>query len=161
MVSGLCAAGGFEVDNIAWTNGKLAGATILSKVGNVCNLRSKWPIDVMLGTNYIGAPMVLPGLYQFSTVAGSNYTIVPANIAEWKIFGHDQWCDPANHHQRGFEKLARLAIQLHGGGKFCQLHVTNLNAGNYHIDIGANAATNGAQFQLSCGLTAAFSPTSV
>ena len=77
-VSGLCARGGFEVDNMTWTNGKLTGATILSKLGNTCRLRPKLPINVKLGTNYVNAPMVLPGLYQFSTVAGSNYTIVPA-----------------------------------------------------------------------------------
>ena len=82
MVSGLCAEGGFEVDNLTWTNGQLTGATILSKCGNVCNLRSKWPIIVLQGSSLVSAPMVLPGLYQFSTTAGSNYSILPATIAE-------------------------------------------------------------------------------
>ena len=81
MVSGLCAEGGFEVDNLSWTNGRLVSATILSKAGNTCRLRSKWPVDVKLGSNYVDAPMVLPGLYQFSTIAGSNYTVTAANVA--------------------------------------------------------------------------------
>ena len=69
--------GGFEVENLSWTNGQLAGARIVSKLGNACRLRSKWPIEVREGTNVVSAPVVQPGLYQFATGAGGRYTIVP------------------------------------------------------------------------------------
>ena len=39
-VNGLCARGGFEVTSLTWENGALTGATILSKTGNVCNVRN-------------------------------------------------------------------------------------------------------------------------
>ena len=80
-VSGLCARDGFQVD-IQWQNSKLTSANILSRTGPPCRVRSKWPIDVKLGTNYVDAPMILPGLYEFSTITGSNYTIIPAVVAE-------------------------------------------------------------------------------
>ena len=38
-VNGLCARGNFEVKELTWENGALTGATILSKSGNVCNVR--------------------------------------------------------------------------------------------------------------------------
>jgi alpha-L-fucosidase 2 len=151
-VSGLCARGGFEVDNMSWTNGKLAGATIFSKVGNVCNLRSKWPIDVMLGTNYISAPMVLPGLYQFSTVAGSNYTIVPANVFETENLSATT--SAGDTHQivtnAAFSNVRGTQLNANAPGDFVTYTLTNVAAGNYHIHIYANAGTNCARFQLAC-----------
>ncbi len=153
MVSGLCARGGFEVDNLTWTNGKLAGATILSKVGNICNLRSKWPIDVKLGSNYVAAPMVLPGLYQFSTLAGSNYTIIPANVAETENLSVT--LSAGDTHQivtnAVFSNARGTVLNANAANDFVSYVVSNLTAGTYHLYVGANAGTNRGQFQLSCG----------
>jgi alpha-L-fucosidase 2 len=77
MVSGLRARGGFEVEDLAWTNGHLARATIVSKLGHVCRLRSKWPVKIVEGANAVDAQEVRPGLYQFLTSRGGRYTLVP------------------------------------------------------------------------------------
>jgi alpha-L-fucosidase 2 len=79
-VNGLRARGGFVVD-IQWREGKLSGATIHSESGNVCRLRSKWPIEVKSRTAQISAAMIAPGLYEFSTVAGGDYKIIPSAAA--------------------------------------------------------------------------------
>lgn len=81
-VDGLCARGGFVV-GIQWQNGKLSAATIHSNLGNVCRVRSKWPIVIYSGTTKIDTKLVLPGLYEFATVSGNDYSIAPENsIAE-------------------------------------------------------------------------------
>lgn len=152
-VSGLCARGGFEVDNMTWTNGRLTGATILSKLGNTCRLRPKMPVNVMLGTNYVPAPMVLPGLYQFSTIAGSNYTIVPANVAETENLtatfsagdGHQITTNAVFSNSRGTLLTANAA------NDYVTYTVSNLTAGTYDIYIGADAGANRGKFQLACG----------
>jgi alpha-L-fucosidase 2 len=152
MVTGLCAAGGFEVDNLTWTNHQFTGATILSTLGNVCNLRSKWPIVVEQGGNPVAAPMVLPGLYQFSTLAGSNYTILPATIAEAENLtattsgGSLQVVTNA-----AFSNWRASQFNATAAGNSVTYTVTNVAAGTYHLYIVANANTNCGQFQLSCG----------
>jgi hypothetical protein len=153
MVSGLCARGGFEVDTMTWTNGRLAGATILSKLGNTCRLRSKWPIDVQLGTNYVDAPMILSGLYQFSTVAGSNYTVAPANVAETENLSAT--ISAGDAHQvitnSAYSNLRGTRLNANAPGDFVAYTVTNLSAGNYHLRVVADGGTNRARFQLACG----------
>jgi hypothetical protein len=152
MVSGLCAAGGFEVDNMKWTNGQFTGATILSKAGNVCNLRSKWPIIVKQGSNVVSAPMLLPGLYQFATTAGSNYTILPATIAEAENLsattsgGSQQIITNAAMSNWRAAQFNATAV-----GNSVTYLVTNVTSGTYHIYITANAGTNCGKFQLACG----------
>ncbi len=153
VVSGLCARGGFEVDNLSWTNGRLTGATILSKCGNVCNLRSKWPIYIQSGSDYVTAPMVLPGLYQFSTVAGSNYTILPANVAETENLPAS--FSPGDTHQvvtnAAFSNWRGTRLNANAPGDFVIYTVTNLGAGSYHLFIGADAGIDRGSFQLAGG----------
>ena len=152
-VSGLCARGGFEVDNMSWTNGRLTGATILSKVGNTCRLRPKIPIDVKLGTNYVDAPMVLPGLYQFSTVAGSNYTILPANVAETENLSAT--ISSGDTHQittnAAFSNLRGTLLIASAANDYVTYTVPNVTAGTYRVYIGADAGANRGKFQLACG----------
>jgi alpha-L-fucosidase 2 len=153
MVSGLCAEGGFEVDNLTWTNGQFTGATILSKVGNVCRLRSRWPLDVKLGDNYVDASMVVPGLYEFPTTAGSNYTILPAKVAEVENL-------PATYSagdslpivtNAAFSNLRGERLNANALGDYVNYTVSNIVAGTYHIRIGADEGADRGQFQLSCG----------
>ncbi len=152
LVSGLCARGGFEVDNLTWTNGRLTGATILSKVGNVCRLRSRWPVDVKLGSNYVSAPMVLPGLYQFATAAGSNYTVLPANIAEAEqLVATTSGAAQQIVTNAAFSNLRAAQFNAVATGNSITYVVSNLVAGTYHVCIGANAGANGGQFQLTTG----------
>jgi len=153
-VSGLCGRGGFEVDNLSWTNGKLAGATIISKLGNLCRLRSKWPIEVKLGSNLVSAPMVLPGLYQFSTVAGSNYTVVPLYVAEVEKLSPPTASSGDTHQMitnAAFSNLRGTLYSANGPGDFVTYTVTNLAAGTYHLFVVADAGANRGMFQLACG----------
>jgi alpha-L-fucosidase 2 len=152
-VSGLCAQGGFEVDNMTWTNGRLTGATIYSKVGNPCRLRPKMPVNVMLGTNYVDAPMVLPGLYQFSTIAGSNYTIVPATAYETENLSAT--VSSGDTHQiktnAAFSNLRGTLLTANAADDYVTYTVPNVTAGTYRVYIGADAGTNRGKFQLKCG----------
>jgi alpha-L-fucosidase 2 len=102
-VTGLRARGGFEID-LAWKNGKLSKASVLSTVGGNCRIHSTLPVKVVevhseeaKGGNanglmsYAGAPpyeknskAALPGLERkpgyvidFATEKGSRYTLVP------------------------------------------------------------------------------------
>ncbi|HET7625966.1 MAG TPA: glycoside hydrolase family 95 protein, partial [Verrucomicrobiae bacterium] len=152
FVSGLCARGGFEVENMSWTNGKLAGATILSKAGNTCRLRSKWPIVVRLGSEDVNAPMVLPGLYEFPTIAGSNYTIVPANVFETENLSAVP--SGATHQiitNAAFSNWRGTRFNADSPGDSVTYTITNLSAGNYRIRIAADAGSDRGQFQLSGG----------
>jgi hypothetical protein len=152
MVSGLCARGGFEVDNMTWTNGNLTGATILSKCGNVCNLRSKWPVIVMQGNSVVTNPMVLPGLYQFPTVAGSNYTILPAAVAEIEnLSATTNGATQQAVTNAAFSNWRGAQFNAAAAGNSVTYAVSNLAAGNYHLYITANAGANCGQFQLACG----------
>jgi len=151
--SGLCARGGFEVDNMTWTNGRLAGATILSKLGNTCRLRPKMPVNVMLGTNVVSAPMVLPGLYQFSTLAGSNYTIVPAIAFETENLSAT--VSAGDTHQittnAAFSNWRGTLLTANAAGDYVTYTVSNLTAGTYHLYVGADAGADRGKFQLACG----------
>ncbi|MFM2294503.1 MAG: hypothetical protein RLZZ350_916 [Verrucomicrobiota bacterium] len=152
-VSGLCARGGFEVRDLTWTNGQLSGATIVSKVGNVCNLRSRWPVIVKLGTNVVNAPMVLPGLYQFATLTGSNYTVLPATIAEAEnLAATTNGATQQTVTNAAFANWRASQFAATAAGNSVTYTVSNVVAGTYRLIIAANADTNCGQFQLAVGL---------
>lgn len=150
MVSGLCARGAFEVSNLSWTNGQLAGATILSKAGNVCNLRSRWPVIVKQGDTVVSAPMALPGLYQFPTTNGGIYTVLPATIAEAENL-------PVTTSGATQQIITNAAMSNWRAARFnataaghsVTYQATNVAAGNYRIVITADAGANCGQFQLA------------
>lgn len=152
MVSGLCARGGFQVD-IAWENNRLVQANVLSKLGNVCRLRSKWPVDIKLGTNLVSAAMVLPGLYEFPTITGSNFTVVAANVAETEVLAAT--FSAGDTHQvltnSAFSGFRGTRLNASASGDFVTYTLTNLNAGCYRISVGADAGANRGMFQLACG----------
>jgi alpha-L-fucosidase 2 len=151
-VTGLRARGGFDVD-IQWQSNRLSGATIHSRLGNLCRVRTKWPVSVKCGTNYIDAPMVLPGLYEFSTTAGTDYSIVPANVAEAELLSATTSAGDALSvvTDSTFSNGRGTFLNANAPGDFVRFTVTNLSAGNYRVQILADAGTNRGSFQLSCG----------
>jgi alpha-L-fucosidase 2 len=72
-VTGLRARGGFTVD-VAWKDGLLTSAAILSNSGNTCRVRAGSPIDLHAD----GVTHIAPNVIEFPTTAGSIYTILPA-----------------------------------------------------------------------------------
>ncbi len=75
-VTGLCARGGFVVD-IAWKDGKLAEATIRSKVGGPCRLRTPAPVAVACDGKTVDARPLEGGVVEFATRPGAAYTLTP------------------------------------------------------------------------------------
>lgn len=152
-VSGLCARGGFQID-IQWQSNKLVSANIFSKLGNTCRVRSKWPIEVKLGSNYVEAPMILPGLWQFQTVAGNNYTIIAANSVETEHLPAS--VSSGNTHQvvtnAVFSNSRGTRLTATTTNSWVAYVVSNVLAGTYRIRIGADAGPDRGKFQLSCGL---------
>jgi alpha-L-fucosidase 2 len=151
-ISGLCARGGFQVD-VQWQSNKLASANILSRLGNTCRVRAKWPIDVMRGTNYVDAAMVMPGLWQFSTLAGSNYAVVPALVAETESLSASTSTGDAHQvtTNLALSSLRGTRLDANAAADFVTYTVTNLSAGDYQLHVVADAGTNRARFQLSVG----------
>ena len=152
-VSGLCARGGFVVD-IAWQSNKLASGNILSKLGNNCRVRSRWPIDVKLGTNYIAAPMTYPGVYEFATLAGSNYTILPAKIFETENLAITTSAGDAHTTltNSAFSNVRGTLLSANAAADFVAYTLTNIPAGKWRIRIVADCGTNRARIQLTGGL---------
>jgi len=73
-VRGLCARGGFEV-GLRWKSGRLEGATILSKAGNVCRVRAAVPLAVAAGGKKVRVAAAGDGVIEFKTVPRQSYIL--------------------------------------------------------------------------------------
>jgi len=73
-VMGLCARGGFEV-GFRWKAGRVESATVLSKNGNPCRVRSTVRLEVAAGGRRVAAVRPEPGLLEFKTAAGETYVL--------------------------------------------------------------------------------------
>jgi hypothetical protein len=76
-VTGLCARGGFVVD-IAWKDGKLQSAEILSRLGGPCRIHAGRPISVTQSGVAVTLRQDSPNVYAFDTAAGQTYSISQA-----------------------------------------------------------------------------------
>lgn len=160
LISGLRARGGFEV-SLNWTNHRLASADVRSLLGNSCRIRSRWPIEVKLGANYIAAPMILPGVYEFTTATGGNYTILPALVYETENLAAAT--SPGDTHQSlvnsAASNFSSTRLNANAPADFVAYTLTNVNAGTYQLRVVADCGNNRARFQLAAG--PAVAPTNV
>ena len=76
-VSGLCARGGFVVD-IAWKEGKLASATLRSRLGSACRLRTPIPVAVTCDGKPVKLEHPEPTVVVFDTEPSKAYAVTPA-----------------------------------------------------------------------------------
>ena len=75
-VRGLVARGGFEV-GLVWKGGRLDRATIQSKIGGPCRVRSAVPLKVTASDGSTAGPVLHPepGLIEFKTAPGATYKL--------------------------------------------------------------------------------------
>jgi alpha-L-fucosidase 2 len=74
-IKGICVPGGFTVD-VAWAEGGLVEALILSRLGAECRVRSQAPLKVYDGSGS-QVPVRAEGeVYAFATAKGQVYRIV-------------------------------------------------------------------------------------
>jgi alpha-L-fucosidase 2 len=71
-VSGVCGRGGFVVD-LAWQEGVLTRAHIVSRRGGPCRVRADVPLVVVTDGSPIATTSPAPGLIEFVTKAGGEY----------------------------------------------------------------------------------------
>jgi len=73
-VKGLIARGNFVVD-INWDSGKIIDATILSRNGGICNIRTNRPVAIK-GLNIKSKASTIGYLLSFNTTAGKTYRLL-------------------------------------------------------------------------------------
>ncbi len=76
-VTGLIARGGFEV-GFEWKDGRLRTAKIRSRLGKMCRIRVSGTPQIFDGNLPVSTTTVEPGLIEFPTDSGSEYSIVVA-----------------------------------------------------------------------------------
>ena len=72
-VKGLVGRGNYVVD-INWADGILADATVLSRIGGVCSIRTSVPVKVV-GTNIKSTPSSIGNVLSFVSEKGKSYKI--------------------------------------------------------------------------------------
>ncbi len=75
-ITGLCARGVFDVD-FTWKNGRLAQATIRSRLGNECKVRTPAAIRVEVDGQETRVSRPARNVIQFQTESGQAYTLLP------------------------------------------------------------------------------------
>ncbi len=70
----LCARGGFEV-GLRWAAGLLEQATIFSKIGNTCRIRSTGALKVVSGNKTVRVMKPENNVYEFKTAPGVSYKL--------------------------------------------------------------------------------------
>jgi len=73
-VKGLIARGGFEV-GLRWTAGRLEQATIFSKIGNTCRIRSTRALKVVSGSKTVWVMKPEKDVWEFKTAPGTSYKL--------------------------------------------------------------------------------------
>ena len=74
-VAGLLARGGFEI-GMRWQNGRLTEATILSKTGNLCRIRSTAALQVTSQGKPIRVTRLEKDVVEFKTTPGATYNLI-------------------------------------------------------------------------------------
>ena len=73
-VKGLRARGDFEV-SMDWKNGKLAGGTVVSGIGNRARVRTAVPVSVSAGGKAVRVTRPEAGVVEFATERGVTYSL--------------------------------------------------------------------------------------
>ena len=75
-VRGLVARGGIEVD-MRWKDGRIERATILSRNGNPCRVRTAVPLNIDARGRTVSVQRSEPDTIEFKTEPGVRYTLTP------------------------------------------------------------------------------------